>query len=242
MKKTLFLVFALCSCWAYGQDDDEIVYFTDSKVKNSRFSIALGFNPNFTDRRLINDEVPSGGGFDMPNEDATGAFRVNGALDIYYSVGSALDVGVGFGYASGKYQVDNVMLYEGRTDTILANMDVTTTMYTLPIRLNFNTSVSDLWDLEVVPMLELNFINKYEAIFKPVAGGSDIVFDRSDEVRSINYSVGLGLGGTYKLNENWGINTRASLKYMLNPIIEKTDFPRETLFGIGADIGIKYSF
>jgi len=242
MRKWIVMPVILLSCTVWAQKNDDIDYYTDSKVKNSRLSLALNLNPNYTDRRLINDEVPSGGGFDLPNENAVGAFQLNYNLDFYYSLGAAFDVIVGFGRSAASYSIDNVQLYQGVSDTINTKLDVDVSMYTIPVRLNFNTSVTDVFDLEVVPVVELTFVDKYDQVFTPSNGSASISNDLSGSVRSINYTVGLALGGTFWIADRWGIIARGNAKYMLNAIIEQDNFPRETPYSFGLDLGLKYSF
>ncbi|HBF19379.1 MAG: hypothetical protein CMI36_14050 [Owenweeksia sp.] len=221
--------------------DDDVEYYTDSRVKHSRWSIAANLYPNYTDRRLINNEVPSGGGFNLPNEDAQGAFQLNYGLDFFYSIGSAFDVGIGIGRAAGNFSVDNVMLYQGRTDTTLAKMEVGVSMYTVPLKLNFNTAITDILDLEVVPTVELNFVDKYDQTFTP-RNENSFTNNLKDRTQSTNWSVGIGLGGTFNVTEEWGVIVRGNIKYMLNPLIEADNFPRETLISYGAVVGLKYKF
>ncbi|MGB0176187.1 MAG: hypothetical protein ACPF9D_03410, partial [Owenweeksia sp.] len=147
MKNYLLMVALFVSAVAFAQPDDDVRYYTDSQVKHSRWSIALNLYPNYTDRRLINNEVPAGGGFDLPNDEAMGNFQFNYGLDFFYSLGSSFDVGLGFGRAAGNYTVDNVRLYQGRADTVLAKMEVGVSMYTVPLKLNFNTAITDILDL-----------------------------------------------------------------------------------------------
>ena len=241
LKKIILFQLLIFSITAIAQKDDDIEYYTDSRVKNSRFSIVLLGNPNYTDRRLINDEIPAGGGFDLVDENAKGSFQFNYNLDVFFSIGSALDIGVGFGRAAADYSVQDLSYYENRTDTALSDLDVSVSMFTIPFKFNFNTSVTDILDLEVVPTIELNFLDKYEQTFRP-QGEASFMRDLTDQVQGLNYSVGIDLGGTFCLDENWGIVVRGNIKYMLNPMIEMEDFPRETLYSYGANIGLKYKF
>lgn len=245
IKKISLLALLMLSSIAYAQpgDDDDVVYFTDSEVSHSRFSAAFILNPNYTDRRLINDEIPSGigGGYDLPNADADGSFQLNYNVDVFYAIGSSFDIGVGFGRSSSYYEVDNIRFYKDRLDTVNARLAVKTGMYTVPIKLNFNTSVTDLWDLEVVPGVELNFFNVYDQTITP-DGEQDVFSDLSSNTSSFNYSVNLSLGGTYKLTDSWGLIIRGNVRYLLKPIIEESDFPRETIYNFGANIGLKYDF
>ena len=243
MKNLLLSLFLLLSTISIAQPDDDVKYFTDAEVKHSRFSMALIVNPNYTDRRLINDEIPSGGGYDLKDTKASGSFQLNYNLDMFYAIGGALKIGVGFGRASAHYEVDEVNYYENRAnnDTVKAGLAVDVSMYTVPIKLNFSTAVSDLWDLEVVPGLELNFVDKYKQVISPI-GESNISTDRSDDVQSLNYSVNISLGGTYHLSDAWGVVVRGKAGYMLNPLIEQNNFPRETTYNFGLNLGLSYKF
>ncbi len=101
-------------------------------------------------------------------------------------------------------------------------------MFTVPIKLNFNTNLTDIFDLEVVPLVELAFISAYQQSFSPNKGGNPINLSLNDEVKDINYIVGLGL--------------RGNVKYMLNAIMKPENFPREILYSFGMGIGLKYFF
>ncbi len=242
-KQMIALVLLGCCTLGYGQKDKrDIDYYSDSEVKESRFSIAALLLPNYTDRRLINDEVPSGGGLDLVNEDAMGSFALNYHLDLIYSVGSALDLSIGFGYMSTTYSFENAAYYFNRNDTLTVNASTDVGLYTVPFKLNFNTSISDAFDLEVVPSVELAFINAYQTTYDPQNGGESFTVVYDERTNNINYLVGISLGGTFNLTENWGLIFRGNIKYMLNSLIEESNFPRETLYSFGINTGLRYRF
>ncbi len=240
MKKYITLVALFFSAVAYAQPDD-VEYYTDSRVKNSRWSLALDLYPNYTDRRLINNEVPAGGGYDLENDEATGSFQLNYGVDVFYALGSAFDIGLGFGYAQGRYTVENAAFYQDRVDTAFGDVETEVSMLSIPLKLNFNTAITEILDLEVVPTVELNLVNRYEQRFSPV-NEADFTRDLSDNVQSTNWSVGIALGGTFNISDDWGIIVRGNIKYMLNPLIEINDYPRETLISYGLVTGLKYKF
>lgn len=243
MKINLLLILFCLSIAAYAQPDkdDDVVYFTDAQVNRSRFKVAAIVNPNYTDRRLINDEFPSGGGYDLQNTDASGSFQLNYNVDLFYALGSSLHVGIGLGRSGASYEVDEVIFYQNRVanDTVFAKLAVDVGMITVPIKFNFNTSVTDLWDLEIVPAVELNFFDSYNQVITPL-GEASVTTDLSDKVQTLNYSASLSLGGTYRLTDSWGLIMRANVRYLLKPIIEETNFPRETIYNFGANIGLSY--
>ncbi len=246
MKKLLMVLLGLMSFGLMAQpddDDDDVIFYEDSQVNHSRIMLALNLDPNFTDRRLINSEIPTGGDFTLSSANAKGSFQLNYGVDVFFRVGSSLAVGLGVGRASSTYSVDNA-LYHGSSglDSTLVNIESKVGMYTLPIKLNFSTALSDVFDLEVVPQVQMNFLSDYENSIIPLNGGNIITQDRSDETQNITFSVGLGLGGTFKLSDNWGLFVRGEVKYMLSPMIDQRGYPRETLLSGGLNLGLKYSF
>jgi hypothetical protein len=246
MKKTFFMLALVAAALQLSaQDDEDIVYFEDSDVRQSRMSIALLANPNFTNRNLINDEIPQGGGFDLLVAETQGSFAFNYNLDVFYTLSSALDIGIGFGRANAAYNISEVLVYESDSfvytpvDTINVGADISTNMWTLPIKLNFNTSISDIFDLEVIPMVSLIFPDKYNmTLSSPDLQPVDL--DLSDFLRNLNWRVGISLGGTWYFSENWGFFLRANANYLLNSMIERDGYPRETLYSFGADVGLKF--
>lgn len=243
MKKYLLAICSIISTLVYAQPDDDVVYYTDAQVNHSRFGLAVILNPNYTDRRLFNDEIPSGGGYDLPSTNADGSFQLNYNLDVIYAIGPAFDISIGLGRSGASYTVEGISYYQNRVnnDTVNAKLDVDVSMFTVPIKLNFNTTITDLWDLEVVPAVELNFFDSYNQMVTP-DGESTVSTDLSDNVQSINYTVSLSLGGTYRLTDSWGIIFRGNVRYLLQPIIEASNFPRESIYNFGTNIGMSYKF
>jgi hypothetical protein len=241
MRKLLIACLALPSLlWA--QPDEETVYFTDSDVRNSRFALALNVNPVWTDLRIISDELGlNAGGITVDEDEAMGSFQLNYHMDLIYKLNESFEISVGFGQAFGGYRLEGIT-YFGSGDSILVDDEVDISMYTVPIKINFNSSISDVFDLEVVPMLELNFISKYQANFSPLDNSADFSIPYTDDAQNMNYSVGLALGGTFWVSDNWGLFIRGGIKYMLNQMIDLQDFPRETLINYGGNVGVRYNF
>lgn len=246
MKKlaTFILIASSMAAMAQKKDKDDIVYYEDATVKHSRFGIALNANPVFTDRRLINNEVPENGAeYFLPSPRAEGAFQLNYGLDLIYSIGSSLDFSIGFSHGSLDYTVDDVQFYYPSLDTVKGTLKGSASWYGIPLKFNFNTSVNDIWDLEVVPMVQFNIPYNYELTFSPEGNNfDDAKIDGSDRLNNLTYIVGLSLGGTYKFADNWGLIIRGNVGYMLNALIEQENYPRETTLSYGLDLGLKYSF
>lgn len=253
MKKAPFLLLLLLS--VYGtlaqedkdrkrkDKDDEIVYYTDSDVKNFRLGVALNANPVNTDLRLINDDFGEGGAFTATSDEASGTWKVNYHLDLIYELSSTFDLSVGFGYAYGGYTLGDVDYFGGGLlDTLAADYQVDVSMYTVPVKINFNSSISEVFDLEVVPMIELNFIDRYQGQFLVAGQAPQPLGNVNDSLQSTNYSVGIMVGGQYWVTNDFGFFVRGGIKYMLNQMVDIDAFPRETLLNLGANVGVRYNF
>lgn len=244
MKKLILLSLFLSSFSAWAQPDEEIVYYTDSKVSESKFRLHLNANPYYTDMRLINDDAANSliNSFNEDNE-TRGGFAFNFGLDLFYELAPSFHVGLGVNRAFGRYTVEGASLdLDGDGIYFSANDKVEVSMISVPLKVNFNTSISDVFSLEVIPMVEMNFLDSYVAnIDYSDPSIDDTVLNLSDDLRALNWTVGLSLGGTYWFSDNWGVFMRASAKYMLNDMIAQ-DWPRETLINFGGNIGLQVKF
>jgi len=244
MKKLILLSLLLSSLSAWAQPDDEIVYFTDSKVTESKFRLHLNANPYYTNMRLINDDAASSqiSSFSQDNN-TKGGFAFNFGLDLFYELASSFHVGLGINRAYGRYTVEGISLDIDNTGSFLAaNDEVEVSMISIPLKINFNTNISDVFSLEVIPLVEMNFLDSYIAnINYQDPSVDDRVLNLSDNLRDFNWTVGLSLGGTYWFSDNWGAFVRASAKYMLNDMIAE-DWPRETLINFGGNLGLQVKF
>jgi hypothetical protein len=248
MKKlfTLFLI-ALC-LGAIAQPDDEIVYFTDSEVNDSRFALALNLNPYYTDIRLINDDATTSQLSTFSDEfEATGAFVFDYGMDLFYEIGTSFHVGIGIARSHCAYTWNDIA-FDTTMPNILADNKVEVSMITVPIKVNFTTRLSDVFSLEVVPMVELNFLDSYSAslTYNGAAGApADSTFNLNDRLKDVNWSVGIALGGTYWLTNEWGVFVRGSVRYLLNDMVQSSadfDWPRETLLNFGLNTGVRVRF
>jgi hypothetical protein len=244
---TLCLLFIGIGLFAQPTDDDEIVYYTDSEVNNSRFNLALNLNPYYTDMRLINNDATNSL-FNTYSEEfeATGKFKFDYGLDLFYEIGPSFHVGIGIVRAHGGYIWQDVVL-DTAMPNLLADNDVDISMFSVPIKVNFTTRISDVFSLEVVPMVEMNFIDQYNGriSYNGISGApADSTFNLNDNLQNINWSVGIALGGTYWFNNEFGVFMRGSVRYLLNDIVDANDFdwPRETLLNFGLNTGLRLRF
>ena len=251
-RKLFILTLALlCAAPLAAQQDedekkkkkDDIKYYTDSRTKNSRFSVAANVLPSFLDRRIINSELNGGSGFDVNDDNSEGAFKVNYGMDLFYSLSPNFEFGIGWGIANAGYIVDDVTFSLNRPDTIMVTQDAQVQSVNMPFKINFSTQLTDIFWLEIVPTVELNFLTKYENTFIPNdADRQSFEVDFGDDLRKINYSAGIALGGRFFMADRWRFFFRANIKYMLNDLVLIDGFPRETIFGGGAITGIRYNF
>ncbi len=248
MKKLFSLILSLFALGAMAQPDDDIVYYTDSDVKDSRFNLALNLNPYFTDMRLINDDAASSQ-FNTFSEaiEADGNFRLDYGLDLFYEIGPSFHIGVGIGRSYGAYTWRNVSGGDSLLPDLTFDNEVAVSMWSVPIKINFTTQISDVFSLEVLPMVEMNFLDNYNSIwsFKGSNAPADTSFKLNDRLRNLNWSVGIALGGTYWFTNEFGLFFRGSVKYMLNDMVQRSEdflWPRETLINFGANTGLRLRF
>jgi hypothetical protein len=194
--------------------------------------------------RLINSDAENSliSSFDEDNN-TRGGFAFNFGLDLFYELGPSFHVGLGINRAYGRYTVEGVNLdLDEDGSYLLADDKVEVSMISVPLKVNFNTNISDVFSLEVIPLVELNFLDSYVAnIDYADPSLSDEVLNLSDRLRDFNWTVGLSLGGTYWFSDSWGVFVRASAKYMLNDMIAE-DWPRETLINFGGNLGLQVKF
>ena len=245
MKRIILLCFILSSAVAWAQPDDEIIYYTDSKVSESKFRMHLNANPYYTDMRLINDDAANTliSSFDKDNN-TRGGFAFNFGLDLYYELSSSFHLGIGISRGYGGYTVERVSLdLDEDGSFFIADDKVAVSMISIPLKVNFNTTISDVFSLEVIPLVEMNFLDSYVASLDyQDPSVSDEVLNLSDNLRDFNWTVGLSIGGTYWFSDNWGVFVRASAKYMLNDMIALDYWPRETLINFGGNVGLQVKF
>lgn len=242
MKKVILCVLLLVGISLSAQrKKDETVYYTDSRVKDSRFGMALNLNPYYTTMRLINED--GSGDFFSPftEVDVRGGFAFDYGLDLFYDLAPSFQLSIGFGRSEGHYTLKGIYV-ASNMDTLLANDRVSMRMYTIPFKINFRSSITETFDLEVMPMIQLNLLQSYQASFSFLEGDRpDTTLVLDDRLSNTNLTVGIALGGTFWLSDHWGMFTRISINYMLNnPIPE--NWPRETLLSMGGNLGMRYRF
>jgi hypothetical protein len=110
----------------------------------------------------------------------------------------------------------------------------------VPIGISFKTEMDDGWWLEVIPALELSWLQRYQSNEK--VNENEQTIDRLPVARDFHTWVSFQLGATYKPFDTWGYSIRFQGRYQLNSLIENSLYLRETLYNIGVNAGIQYRF
>ena len=234
---SLFLGFEALS----QKKDPNIEFYTDSDIKRSAFSVALNGSPYFTNRRLVRDTVNvpgQTGGTDNTERYATrGRFGYSFGGDVIYSVSNSLEIWLGAEYSTTGYSGDSLVLgnekYSGEGSLAFFN---------IPIQFAFRGNITEVFDLEFIPRVSLNFLQRFDET-RFVEGGEDILYDWAPDSRSMNYTVGIALSGNFYVSDNMSIFARAFFNYILYPLKEdESRFLRTTYFSTGLTTGIRYYF
>lgn len=244
MRKYLIII-ALVGFFseAFAQKKDpKIEFYTDSDIKRSSWSIAANGAPYFTNRRLMRETVNMPGMTDGNNEDNE-RFKTRGVLgysfggDLIYSLNKSLDLWIGLEYSTTGYKGDSLVLdgelYSGEGSLAFLN---------IPIQFAFRGNITEVFDLEFIPRVSLNFLQAFNET-RFVDGGDNIIYDWRDDSRNMNYTIGIALSGNFYISDNASIFARAFFNYVLYPLKEdESRFLRTTYFNAGLMTGIRYYF
>ncbi|GCD80402.1 hypothetical protein [Schleiferia thermophila] len=226
-------------CAAQRQSKDKVVYFIDSQTKKSNISLALNASPFFSSRRIMSDSIGAGG---LPvgssNEKRTSPiFTYSFGGDLVFRVASSLEIWLGaqysvLGFKDKNYEWNNA---EYQLDSRLRFINV-------PIQFSFRGTITEVFDLEFIPVVQLNFLQSYKGKITESGSGNLInEFDITDEARPFNLTLGISLSGNFRLAEEFSLFVRPFFHYMLNPMFENNmNFPRERYFSTGLTLGLRY--
>ncbi len=221
------------------EKEEKITYFTDSNVKRSRVSLATDGAGYFSNRNRLGQGFSQGNtGDDEPS--TTGTFAYNFGGHVIFSLNRSLELWTGVVYATGGW-TDHHFDFQDMRTTMRASLEY----INVPIQFSFHSEISELLDLEVLPMFELNYLTSYnEVVYEH---RSDVLLAENNltddpDARQLNYTIGLSISGNYKFADNWSLYVRPFFHYMLNSIIDNPDRPRDVLIGAGLGVGLRYKF
>lgn len=222
------------------EKEEKITYFTDSKVKRSRVSLAADGAGYFSNRNRLGQGFSQGNTAGDDDPPTTGTFAYNYGGHAIFSLNRSLEVWAGVVYATAGWTDHNFDFQDMRT-TMRASLEY----INIPIQFSFHSEISELLDLEVLPMIELNYLTSYdERVFER---RSDVLLTEVDladdpDARRLNYTIGLSISANYKFTDNWSLYMRPFFHYMLNSLIDDSNRPRDVLIGAGLGIGLRYKF
>ena len=253
MKKLLtLLLFTGLVNLAFGQKEKEekIEYYTDASVKHQKFYVAANYSPYFLKRNILtNTFVPSPTN-SILNHSSKGGYGQSYGIDLFYKFNSNFHLGLGVNKSDGKYSLDVKTAIDdisGNADTIVGDLIFNTSVSYLnvPVTVAFVSNLSDEWDIDIMPSVEMNFIQNFNRSItqsKEYFDPTNPQFgDLTDVVRQLNWTVAFGLGGNYHITENFTAFGRLHVKYTLQSL-NLDDGPSEVLLWLGAQFGVKYYF
>ena len=247
MKKIIAIAsFVFFAFNANAQKEEKIEYYTDDEVKHEKIILQGFYGAYFVNRNIISPEsFPSDPVNIVLNQSAKGGFGQAVGLDVFYKLNKGLNIGLGFNKSMGSYSIDfrdvlNQLPPEFQTDTIETYVSTTEfSFYNVPLQFMYSASVSDQWDLEVAPQVEMNFVDRiYRDIYPEPTDPDDRFGDQTDKARDINWTIGFSLGANYHISKNFTVFARPQVRYTLRPILNDDDL-NEVLLWLGGQAGLR---
>ncbi|MEY2963238.1 MAG: hypothetical protein RL754_499 [Bacteroidota bacterium] len=261
MKKLILTVAVLGALSATAQrTDDPIEYFTDDKVSDTRFSVQAAYSPMYSFRRLAFYEPVTNGTelFNMLDEKGGGVYGQRYGMNFYYELNPTFHLGVGFNQEHGGFLSRSFAVFDQNAlfqDT-LGTFDAKTTYSSLniPIQMVFQTQMTDIWALQVIPSYDLMFIQKLdrnwvgEGIPAYATGAADGVLgtlyqrggDQTQYASGFNGSIGFALGSEFTIANNLALIVRGEFRLGLLPVSTGDAGLREVPYATGGMFGFRY--
>ncbi|MCT4623699.1 MAG: outer membrane beta-barrel protein [Schleiferiaceae bacterium] len=249
MKKQLALLLMIgFACIANAQKDEEIEYYTDDVVNRSKVFASAHYSPYFLNRNIISSEsFPDDPVNVILNSSAKGGYGYAIGIDLYYKLNKGLNLGLGVNRSAGSYTIDYKQALETAgfpTDSLAGDYIMTTNVsyINIPLQFMYGISMNDLWDLEVVPQIEMNIVDNINRTatqtFDDERGN---LGDQTDKAQQINWTVGIGIGINYYISESFSFFLRPQVRYMLRPMIPNDEL-NEVLLWLGGQAGLRLYF
>jgi len=226
--------------WAQKPDKDG--YYTGSEVDESALGLGFSVSPYYSNRRLLSNTLNPGQAFQLIDNATEGQWGLGFGPEVYIALSDRFEVvtGVQWGTAGFRYprvELENVIL---GLDSGFYALTEEFQFVNVPIGLAFRSQLNDEWYLDVTPAIELSWLTKYDLIYE--AGGVVETSDALPLAEDFFSWLSLTIGGTYSPFETWGYSVRFGGRYMLNSLIQRSDYPREVLYTIGGSVGVQYRF
>jgi len=258
----LWMAVALFSGTLQAQTDEPIEYYTDSKVQDTKFSIAASYAPSFASRRLALYEPLTDGtqDFALLNEGAKGTLGQRYGIMAFYELRSMFHVGVGFMTEQSGFVTKELAVFDQRIlpgfgiDTIgVFNAKTSYSAVNIPIQIIFHTQINDVWALQVVPSYDLTFYNAIERSWigdglpdysiDAVEGVLGSMYERGTDIRyhkGFNGTIGFALGNEFIVANNLALTLRGEFRLGFLPINKEDAGLSEVPYSVGAAVGFRY--
>lgn len=256
MNKVLLLFvffYTALNLSAQPDDDEKIIFYTDDVVKRSKVYAGLHYSPYFLTRNVIRAETTPNDPINLIlNRGTKGGYGQAYGIDLYYKFGSSLHIGVGLNGSNGSYSVDFKEALRDfiSPDSIQGSYIATTNVsyLNIPIQFVYSVPFGDNWELEVLPSVEMNFLQSLNrsGTQEPDEVGENVWGDITQQGRDLNWTVAIGIGANYRITPKFTAFVRPHFKYQLRPLLktsgEFSDNPNEVLMWIGGQTGLRYYF
>lgn len=255
MKKIIVVIalFSSICTLAQKEKEEEIVYYTDSDVKHNHFYLGANYSPYYVNRRILSESIGGDAQSNLLNQSTKGDYGYSYGGELYYKFNPNLHISAGVNKSKASYSINIKSVYDdlsGVGDTIKGDWAINTDVefINVPIQFQLAYGLSDEWDVEIVPMVEMNFgTYMYRDLIVPdgdsyteITDPDDPYYgDRTEDMRDINWTVGLGLGTNYYITPKLSWYARLHIKYMLRSIIPN-DSPSEILLWLGGQTGVRF--
>lgn len=217
-------------------------YYTDSKVKKRIFGLGAHVNPYYNNRRLLNNSLNPGTVFSLVDNASEGSWKVGGGIDVFITLNDNFEFVTGVSVSNYEFVYPQVQRGDFLDSLLNFRLEQTASFITIPIAISFRTELEDGWWLEFIPAWELSWLTDYEGYYERPEDNFSTTEDLQPLARDFYSWISISAGGTYRPFETWGYSLRLEGRYMLNSLIQRPDYPRETLYSIGANFGVQYRF
>jgi hypothetical protein len=247
MKKNILLLVALAALGAKAQNGGKVQYYTDSYVTRNWFGLGVHYNPYVSDRRVASGFATTDAAtFTAINEGADALYGQSAGIDVYFDFSDRFEIVSGGTWVQGGWNYDVVRFlggFEGvNIDTInLYEMDVRYETFNIPLQFVIKTQITDIWQLEVAPAIELAFLGRYDVTVFDNDGVEETI-DLKPYSRATNINIGLYLGGSWWLTDQMAFVVRGHFRYALQPYMQEDVFFREVPYLAGLNLGARYQF
>ncbi len=259
LKQWAMAMALIAPALAWAQPKNQTIeYFTDDKVRDTRFSFQLLYAPEYASRRLALYEPVKDGNelYALTSEDAGAVFGQRMGLMSYFELREMFHLGIGFTTVNSGFVTKGFAAFDQNAvfqDTI-ANLPATTRFeaIAIPIQIIFHTQMTDVWALQVVPSYDLIFMQKIERQWESgapnystdaVTGALGLMYQRGTDTKyhnGFNGAIGFALGNEFRVANDLVLTLRGEFRLGLLPMNNADVGLREIPYSLGLATGFRY--